>query len=217
MNARSLFTNNLNMIQSPRRLFRFYRLSANYSHSSPSVIGPENDAATISAATQSTSVVSKTKKKKKKSKEPVTYVGPRDGARKDTTLPLPDVYNPQYVEAAWPDWWEAMGFFSTSAAVSQQQQQQQFSIVLPPPNVTGKLHIGHALTVAVQDALCRWRRMSGDRVTWIPGFDHAGIATQSVVERKLMTEEGKTREDIGRDAFRDRVMGWKNEKGSSLV
>ena len=184
-------------------------------------------------------VKQKNKKKKRKGgvkfQEAVIYLGPAGGAKKDTTQPLPTKYHPQYVEAAWQEWWEAKGYFTTvkngesedqkDQQLQQQQQQQQrqqqqqsparakFSLVLPPPNVTGNLHIGHALTVSVQDALCRWRRMCGDEVTWVPGFDHAGIATQSVVEKKLWAEEGKTRDDVGRDEFQRRVLQWKDEKG----
>ena len=164
-------------------------------------------------------IVKKKKKKKNKQQEPVIYKGPDNGAKKDTTHPLPNAYHPQYVEAAWQEWWEARGYFTSvkNEEVLQLQPSEnkraKFSVVLPPPNVTGNLHIGHALTVSVQDAMCRWRRMCGDEVTWVPGFDHAGIATQSVVEKKIWAEEGKTREDVGREEFQQRVLQWKDEKG----
>jgi valyl-tRNA synthetase len=81
----------------------------------------------------------------------------------------------------------------------------KFVMVIPPPNVTGSLHIGHALTIAIEDALARWYRMSGYLTLWVPGTDHAGIATQSVVEKKLFKESGKTRHDLGREKFIEEV------------
>jgi len=153
------------------------------------------------------------KKAKKTGNESIVYKGPGRGAKKDTSGPLPDKYHPAFVEAAWVDWWNAKGFFSQL----KQHQQQSFNIVLPPPNVTGNLHIGHALTVSIQDAICRWRRMKGDAVTWIPGFDHAGIATQVVVEKMVMIEEGKTRNELGRDGFVDRVWKWKDHKERNIT
>ena len=204
-------------------------------HLSPDVAETATSAAAAAANEPTPSAVAakrKKKKKKKKGNETVVYVGPQDGAKKDTTVAMPDAYHPRYVEAAWQDWWEASGIFSTSSSASSasmlanrrnecdgvearssQSNHNRFSVVLPPPNVTGNLHIGHALTVSVQDALCRWRRMCGDEVTWVPGFDHAGIATQSVVEKKLWAEEGKTRDDLGRDEFVKRVSDWKDLKG----
>lgn len=93
-----------------------------------------------------------------------------------------------------------------------------YSLVLPPPNITGSLHIGHALTTAIQDALARWRRMSGDRVQWIPGLDHAGIATQVVVERHISLPEngGFTRHELGRERFIDTVHEWKQKYGERI-
>ncbi|KAF7642069.1 hypothetical protein LDENG_00265160 [Lucifuga dentata] len=101
------------------------------------------------------------------------------GEKKDTSVPFPSSYCPEYVESSWYEWWEKEGFFSP-----EQHERlghavdQTFSLCIPPPNVTGTLHLGHALTVAVEDALARWRRMQGHRVLWVPGCDHAGIATQ---------------------------------------
>jgi valyl-tRNA synthetase len=89
--------------------------------------------------------------------------------------------------------WEQCGFFKPDLDSSK----PPFTIVIPPPNVTGALHIGHALTNAVQDTIVRWRRMSGYNVLWVPGTDHAGIATQTVVEKKLQKEQGVTRHDLG--------------------
>lgn len=89
-------------------------------------------------------------------------------------------------------------------------------MVIPPPNVTGTLHLGHALTSAVEDCLVRWHRMNGRNVLWVPGVDHAGIATQTVVEKKLMREEKKTRHDVGREAFLKKVWAWKEQNGSKI-
>jgi valyl-tRNA synthetase len=86
-------------------------------------------------------------------------------------------------------------------------------IVIPPPNVTAVLHMGHGLNNTVQDVLVRWRRMQGRAAVWVPGTDHAGIATQNVVERKLAAEEGKTRFDLGREAFVERVWDFVGERG----
>src|SRR6185437_743720 len=95
-------------------------------------------------------------------------------------------------------------------------ERRPFSIVLPPPNVTGNLHVGHALDHTLMDVLTRWRRMSGDEARWLPGIDHAGIATQTVVERKLAVD-GKTRHDYGRDLFVQKVWDWKHESGGAIL
>jgi valyl-tRNA synthetase len=84
-------------------------------------------------------------------------------------------------------------------------------MAFPPPNVTGNLHIGHALTIAIQDGLIRWKRMQGYSVLFVPGYDHAGIATQAVVEARLMKNEGKTRHDYGREKFLEKVWEWKDQ------
>jgi valyl-tRNA synthetase len=130
----------------------------------------------------------------------------------DTSGPMPAGYNPTAVEAAWYDWWEAQGFFKPQlTAEGNIKPEGQFVIPAPPPNVTGSLHIGHALTVAIQDALIRWNRMLGKTVLYAPGFDHAGISTQSVVEKRLWKDKALTRHDLGREKFVDTVMDWKNE------
>ena len=110
--------------------------------------------------------------------------------------------------------WDRIG---VSAGGAPAPGQGSFSMVLPPPNVTGQLHVGHALTVTIQDALARWRRMRGDAVLWVPGLDHAGIATQSVVERQLQRERGLTRHDLGRDAFLEEVWRWHGRYGSRIT
>ena len=91
------------------------------------------------------------------------------------------------------DWWEQCGFFKPD----MNSDKPPFVIVIPPPNVTGSLHLGHALTNSIQDTVVRWRRMSGDNVLWLPGTDHAGIATQTVVEKDLAKKTGQTRHDLG--------------------
>uniref|UniRef100_A0A8C1J5H2 Valine--tRNA ligase, mitochondrial n=1 Tax=Cyprinus carpio TaxID=7962 RepID=A0A8C1J5H2_CYPCA len=131
----------------------------------------------------------------------------------DTTLPFPQSYSPEYVEFGWYQWWEKQGFFRSCDAHAV---DKYFSFCIPPPNVTGTLHLGHALTVAIEDALARWRRMQGCKVLWVPGCDHAGIATQSVVERKLMREQGKCRRDYSREEFLKQVWRWKDEKGDEI-
>src|SRR5688572_12894801 len=103
------------------------------------------------------------------------------------------------------------GYFRADA----ESTRPAFSIVLPPPNVTGSLHLGHALTATVQDVLCRWKRMSGYNVLWLPGTDHAGIATQMVVEREL-EKEGLKRREMGREAFVKRVWEWKEKYGARI-
>lgn len=90
-------------------------------------------------------------------------------------------------------------------------------IVIPPPNVTGALHMGHALTNSIQDSLVRWHRMKGHCTLWVPGTDHAGIATQSVVEKRLAKERNLTRHDLGREVFNEEVMKWKDEYRDRIV
>ncbi|MCL7046507.1 hypothetical protein MKW94_009913 [Papaver nudicaule] len=122
-------------------------------------------------------------------------------------------YSPAAVEKSWYPWWEQSGYFVADASSTK----PAFTIVLPPPNVTGALHIGHALTAAIQDTIVRWRRMSGYNVLWVPGMDHAGIATQVVVEKKIMRDSKRTRHDIGRENFVKEVWKWKNDHGSTIL
>uniref|UniRef100_A0A8C6U9V9 Valine--tRNA ligase, mitochondrial n=1 Tax=Neogobius melanostomus TaxID=47308 RepID=A0A8C6U9V9_9GOBI len=151
-------------------------------------------------------------------KEKILYTAQTPpGEKKDTSLPFPAAYSPDYVESSWYQWWEKEGFFRPEQHDSLPHAvERTFSMCIPPPNVTGTLHLGHALTVAVEDALVRWRRMQGHRVLWLPGCDHAGIATQTVVERKLLRESGRRRQDMGRDEFLQEVWMWKNEKGEEI-
>src|SRR2546427_12352953 len=122
-------------------------------------------------------------------------------------------YEPASVEARWARWWEEQGFFRSQDV----SEKPPFSMVLPPPNVTGSLHLGHALTATIEDALARYKRMSGFNVCWMPGIDHAGIATQMVVERELQKREGKSRQDLGRDEFLRRVWQWKEQSGNRIA
>ncbi|KAG5498085.1 hypothetical protein GH5_02882 [Leishmania sp. Ghana 2012 LV757] len=118
-------------------------------------------------------------------------------------------YDPAAVEAEWYSWWEKSGFFRPASDHKPETTAESFVIVAPPPNVTGHLHLGHALTGAVQDTLIRFHRMKGDNTLYVPGTDHAGIATQVVVERRVMREEGKSRHDLGRDEFAKRLWEFK--------
>lgn len=158
------------------------------------------------------------KEKKKEVKGAAIYdENTPEGEKKDIIKHLPDAYSPKYVEAAWYGWWEKQGFFKPEYQRNDiAQAAKKFVIVIPPPNVTGSLHLGHALTNAIQDSIVRWRRMSGFMTLWNPGCDHAGIATQVVVEKKLWREEKKTRHDIGRENFVKKVWEWKNEKGHRI-
>ena len=122
-------------------------------------------------------------------------------------------YQPAEVEAKIHRFWEEGQFFRAAVGVVS---KVPFSIVIPPPNVTGRLHMGHALNNSLQDVVIRYRRMKGDEACWFPGTDHAGIATQNVVEKQLATE-GLTRHDLGREAFVDRVWQWKEKYGSEII
>eukprot|EP01063_Lacrimia_lanifica_P015291 TRINITY_DN22090_c0_g1_i1.p1 TRINITY_DN22090_c0_g1~~TRINITY_DN22090_c0_g1_i1.p1 ORF type:complete len:1040 (+),score=487.79 TRINITY_DN22090_c0_g1_i1:114-3233(+) len=141
--------------------------------------------------------------------------------KKDMSTPIAGGFDPIAVEAEWYDWWDRSGFFRPRSDFEEWgperiKEDGQFVICLPPPNVTGSLHIGHALTNAVQDSVIRWRRMRGENALWIPGTDHAGIATQVVVEKKLKKEEGLSRHDLGREEFLKRVWKWKHEYASTI-
>src|ERR1041384_3520724 len=124
---------------------------------------------------------------------------------------LPKIYDPHAVEERLYAEWEADGLFAPNGA------GEPFCIVLPPPNVTGVLHMGHALDHSIQDAIIRRRRMQGFNALWLPGTDHAGIATQNVVERELAKLEGKSRHDLGREAFVARVWEWKAQSGGTIT
>ena len=121
-------------------------------------------------------------------------------------------YDPHQVEEKWYHYWEERGYFRAD----ENSEQKAYSIVIPPPNVTGVLHIGHALNNTLQDILIRFKRMEGYNVLWMPGTDHAGIATQNVVEKQLL-EEGLDRHTLGREKFIDRVWKWKEQSGGTII
>ncbi|KAL2918652.1 valine--tRNA ligase [Polyrhizophydium stewartii] len=145
-------------------------------------------------------------------KEPETFVNTTPkGDKKDMSTPMAGSYNPKAVEAAWYDWWEKEGYFKPELKPNGSARDEgTFVVPIPPPNVTGSLHTGHALTNSVQDCLVRWNRMHGKTTLWVPGADHAGIATQIVVEKKLMRERKITRHDLGREKFLEEVFKWKD-------
>ncbi|MBA3960742.1 MAG: class I tRNA ligase family protein [Chthoniobacterales bacterium] len=126
---------------------------------------------------------------------------------------IPKAYEPQAVEAKWYARWLEHGDFRAEAA----SPKPAYSIVMPPPNVTGVLTLGHVLNNTIQDILARRARMLGQEVLWLPGLDHAGIATQTVVEKKLRKEEGKTRHDLGREEFVRRIWEWKEKHGGIII
>ena len=125
---------------------------------------------------------------------------------------LPKGYEPRDVEKKWYQAWESQGCFRAD----EQSPKPHYSIVIPPPNVTGVLHMGHALNNTLQDILVRWKRMGGHEVLWMPGTDHAGIATQNVVEKQLAAA-GKDRHELGREAFIERVWQWRSESGGQII
>ncbi|XP_074583201.1 valine--tRNA ligase, mitochondrial 1 [Curcuma longa] len=176
------------------------------------------EAAKLQAQTSSDGSKKSERKQRKKDAEEENledFIDPAtpDGQKKKLSLQMAKQYNPNAVEKSWYSWWEASNFFVADASSSK----PPFVIVLPPPNVTGALHIGHGLTAAIQDTIIRWRRMSGYNVLWVPGMDHAGIATQVVVEKKLMRECKLTRHDFGRERFVSEVWKWKNEYGGTIL
>ncbi|KEQ12128.1 valine--tRNA ligase [Endozoicomonas numazuensis] len=120
-------------------------------------------------------------------------------------------FNPHAIERTWYQTWEEKGYFAPSGEGSP------YTIMIPPPNVTGSLHMGHAFQDSIMDALIRYQRMKGSNTLWQVGTDHAGIATQMVVERKIQAEEGKTRHDYGREAFTDKIWEWKEESGDTIT
>ncbi|MEK7249275.1 MAG: class I tRNA ligase family protein, partial [Bacteroidota bacterium] len=130
----------------------------------------------------------------------------------ESTTTLAKVYSPNEVEAKWYKYWEENNLFHAEV----NPQKKPYTIVIPPPNVTGVLHMGHILNNTLQDAFIRYKRMMGFEACWIPGTDHAGIATQNVVEKSLV-KEGKTRHDLGREKFLERVWRWKEQYGGTII
>jgi len=125
---------------------------------------------------------------------------------------MPKTYDPQAAETRLYDWWESQGYFKPRSA----PDRKPFVISMPPPNVTGALHLGHAMTAALEDLMIRYHRMKGDPTLWVPGTDHAGIATQNVVEREL-AKEGRSRHDLGREAFVRKCWQWKKESHGRIT
>ena len=125
---------------------------------------------------------------------------------------LPKIYAPQEIEGKWYQFWQKNDYFHAEAT----SEKQPYAIVIPPPNITGSLHIGHALDNTLQDCLIRWRRMQGYNALWMPGTDHAGIVTELIMERKL-AEEGTSRIELGREKFTERMWQWKAESAGYIV
>ena len=126
---------------------------------------------------------------------------------------LPKVYDPQQVESRIYQMWMDGNCFNGDP----DPKKKPFSISMPPPNVTGQLHMGHAMDCTLQDILIRFKRMQGYSTLWLPGVDHAGISTQVKVEEELRVKEGKSRYDLGREKFLQRVWKWKEEYGNRIV
>ena len=126
---------------------------------------------------------------------------------------LPKQYDPKQAQQSCLTLWEEHGYFHSRP----DPNRQPFCIVIPPPNVTGALHMGHALNNTLQDVLIRWRRMQGYNALWMPGTDHAGIATQAVVERLIFQQEKKTRRDIGREELVKRIWQWKDKYEARIL
>ncbi|KAG8720843.1 hypothetical protein FRC08_017884 [Ceratobasidium sp. 394] len=174
-------------------------------------------AKTAKAPPTTTSTPAGEKKKPAKEKETKAEEAPfvnntPSGEKKDLSEPMAAGYNPIAVESAWYDWWNKEGYFKPQMGPDGKPKAEgQFVLPCPPPNVTGSLHIGHGLTVAIQDSLVRWYRMLGKTTLFVPGYDHAGISTQSVVEKRLYKATGQTRHDLGRDKFLETVWDWKHD------
>src|SRR6202140_1596902 len=134
------------------------------------------------------------------------------GSPADDPGKLPKTFDPPLFEERWYGIWESKGRFQPQGPAGS----PRFAMVIPPPNVTGKLHIGHAYGRTIEDILARWMRMRGRRVVWVPGTDHAGIATQMVVERQLH-KEGVDRLALGREAFIERVWEWRRQSGDTIL
>ncbi|MBF0574170.1 MAG: class I tRNA ligase family protein, partial [Desulfamplus sp.] len=121
-------------------------------------------------------------------------------------------YDPKGIEDKWYKYWLDRGFFEAA----DKSDKQAYSIVIPPPNVTGVLHMGHALNITIQDIMCRFKRLCGCNVLWMPGTDHAGIATQNIVEKNL-AQKGITREQLGREKFIEAVWEWREQSGGAII
>ncbi|KAG9394100.1 Valine-tRNA ligase [Carpediemonas membranifera] len=161
-------------------------------------------------------------------KTSVEFTGGVDENGKKNIIPIPTKegststiqYSPKWVEAHWYDWWNKQGFFQPDSEISNKfvdPALPPYTMVIPPPNITGRLHIGHALTIAIEDSLVRYQRMCGRKTLYVPGTDHAGIATQVVVEKELAKEiPGFNRNNYPRDFFIERATAWKNQYGGDI-
>src|SRR5258705_539747 len=129
-------------------------------------------------------------------------------------MDIPKQYDPKEAEKHHYQRWEANGYFAPE--INRDPQAPVFTIVIPPPNVTGSLHMGHALQHTLMDVMTRYKRMSGFRTLWLPGTDHAGISTQLMVSSALK-KEAQTRNDVGREKFVERVWKWKQESGAQIT
>src|SRR5580700_7100473 len=129
------------------------------------------------------------------------------------TRELPKQYDPKEAQARWYRFWEESGYFNADP----NPDKKPFTIMIPLPNVTGALHMGHALNHTIQDLLTRYRRAQGYETLWMPGTDHAGIATQAVVERRVREEEGKTRRELGREELIKRIWQWKDQYEARIL
>ena len=129
---------------------------------------------------------------------------------------LPKAYDPSVIEQRWADYWVRERLWDVATPAARGSNDAAFTMLLPPPNVTGRLHMGHMLNQTEMDILTRWHRMRGETALWVPGTDHAGIATQMMVERQLKSE-GTDRQSLGREAFTDRVWQWKQQYGSAIT
>lgn len=141
----------------------------------------------------------------------------QDAPESQDNTGLPKEYNAKDVESRWYTAWEKAGVFTADVQNVLSGKKKPYVVMMPPPNVTGTLHNGHALFITLQDVLVRYHRMKNYEALWLPGVDHAGIATQAVVERELKKYENKTRHDLGRDAFLERVWQWKEKHGARIV
>lgn len=138
------------------------------------------------------------------------------GLLKDNLRPLPRTYSARFVESQWYNEWQSKGYFKPSSD-GKGEERRRFAMIIPPPNITGSLHLGHAYTIALEDALVRWHRMRGYETVWIPGMDHAGIATQVQVEKLLWQTSKKTRHDVGRQEFLRLAESWRKEKSERIL
>ncbi len=125
---------------------------------------------------------------------------------------MPKSYDHEATEAGWYARWETAGLFTANP----DSPKPKFTMCFPPPNITGELHMGHALQTAIYDLIARYKRMTGHEVLFLPGYDHAGIATQNVIEKQL-AREGKTKEELGRELFDARVDAWYREVGATII